>query len=258
VNRAAPLDRRLEHAIRRLDDVADVELWCCSLDLPTASVQDSLALLSDDERTRADRYRFRVDQHRFVAARAFLRTTIGYYLSLRPGRVRFVYGEFGKPALPPALNAEGLEFNLSHSDALAVLGVARRRRLGVDVERVRPLPDLHDIASRFFASSEASRLRALPTDLQELAFYCCWTRKEAFLKALGHGLAHPLDSFAVSLHATDARLLDVRDDPVALSRWALHHVNAGRGHVAALAVESRGLEVSDRPRTSPTGDARPA
>src|SRR5207237_1874899 len=117
-----------------------------------------------------------------------LRKTLAEYLSVRPHDLSFTYGPFGKPALPPRLDGTRLEFNLSHSGDMAVLAISRGPAVGVDVEQVIRVSELDSIASRFFSASEKAALNAVPAHARDSAFYSCWTRKEAFLKALGDGL----------------------------------------------------------------------
>jgi 4'-phosphopantetheinyl transferase len=195
-------------------------------------------LLSADEAQRAARYGFARDRRRFVVARATLRILLGRYLNLEPGRVRFCYGTHGKPALD-ALQCEGdLRFSLAHSEDLALYAIASGREVGVDLEWVRPLADLRQIAETFFSARERAALFELEPAHRPEAFYACWTRKEAYLKARGEGLALPLDQFDVSLAPGEpARLLGVRGDPRERQRWSLHALAPAAGCVAALAVE---------------------
>jgi 4'-phosphopantetheinyl transferase len=213
-------------------------VWWCALDLPPTSAGDAYAVLADDEIDRAQRYKFTRDRKRFVAARSFLRRTLAQYLSLRPCELSFVYGPFGKPRLLTQPGRAAVEFNLSHSGDIALLAITRGPAVGVDVEQVLQVSDLQAMARRFFSACENAALNEIPPDLRPFAFYCCWTRKEAFLKALGHGLAYPLDSFDVSLDERHPRLLAIRGDRPATSKWTLFHLHPARGYVAALAVEA--------------------
>ena len=219
----------------------EVHLWRCSLDHARASLDEAYAVLADDELERARRYKFTRDRRRFVAARSFLRSTLAEYLSVSARELSFVYGAFGKPGLSPRPDGARVEFNLSHSGDLAVLAVTRGPAVGVDVEQVIEVSELQGMASRFFSAHENAALKELPADTQNFAFYCCWTRKEAFLKALGHGLALPLDSFDVSLDVRRPRLIGVRNDPEAPSEWTLVHLCPAPGYVAALAVKENAV-----------------
>jgi 4'-phosphopantetheinyl transferase len=215
----------------------DVYLSWCSLDLSAAGLLEAYAVLCEDEIARAARYRFARDRLRFVAARSFLRKTLAQHLSVGPRDLAFIYGPFGKPALSPTLN-ESVEFNMSHSGGRAILAIACGATLGVDVEEMIHVPAWRGIASRYFSTYENSALSMVPTESQEAAFYRCWTRKEAFLKALGSGLAHPLDSFDVSLDESRAELVAMRGDLAALNGWTLHHLRPAPSYVGALAVKA--------------------
>ncbi len=211
----------------------EVHVWHADLDrLPEAVLAASL---SADERERGRRFHFERDRRRFVTARGLLRLVLGRYLDMRPAGVRFGYGPRGKPFLA---SADGLRFNVSHSGGLALLAFAWRREVGVDVERLRPVPEAEDIAGRYFSPWEAAELRRLPKGERAAAFFRCWTRKEAFVKATGDGLSRPLDGFDVTVAPGEpARLLRVAGEPGAAGRFWIEDVSPGRGFAAALAVE---------------------
>lgn len=216
-----------------------LHVWRIGLDQPSAlraGLQDSL---SADERERAGRFVFTKDRERFVVARAALRDILSRYLQMAAGDIRFEYSEFGKPGLA-RLHQSTLQFNLSHSNGVALLALTLNRRLGIDVEFIRPIQDCNQIARRFFSANESAALFRLPAAQQPLAFFTCWTRKEAYLKAIGEGLSHPLEHFDVSLAPDQpAALLATRPDPAEASRWSLYGLAAGAGYVAALAAEGR-------------------
>jgi 4'-phosphopantetheinyl transferase len=215
-----------------------VDVWAATLD-PAPDRRGRLeALLADDERARAARFVFERDARRFRVARATLREILGAYLGMAPARLGFVYAAAGKPALAAPFAAAGLEFNVSHSGEIALYGVGRHRPLGVDVEQIRPLDDLEALAERNFSAAERRALLALPPGQRASAFFACWTRKEAFIKALGDGLSHPLDAFTVSLAAGEpARFVEIRGEVAAAARWTLAAVDVGAGYAAAVAVE---------------------
>jgi 4'-phosphopantetheinyl transferase len=219
-------------------DHALVHVWRRSLDREAVDETDLAALLSRDERLRAERFRSRRDASRFIVARATLRQILGAYLAVAPDRLVFVTGPHGKPAL--AWPRASLTFSVSHCEGLALYAIARGRRVGVDVERRRPVDDLDDLAARVFAASERAELAALSAERRGQAFLDGWTRKEAFVKALGEGLRYPLDTVVVSLDpAAPARLLAVGDRGGAVSGWSLHALDAGAGYAAALAAEGQ-------------------
>jgi 4'-phosphopantetheinyl transferase len=194
--------------------------------------------LSEDERERARRLRFERDRRRFVVARGTLRGLLARYTALDPAALRFQYGRRGKPALAAELNATGLRFNLSHSHELALYAVARGRELGIDVEQRRPDRAEAGIAERFFSPRELEALRALPTERWTEAFFTCWTRKEAYIKAKGAGFGIALDQFDVTVApGQPAVLLATRQDPPDAARWSLHDLHPGDGYAGALAME---------------------
>ncbi len=176
-----------------------LELLVARLDVLPETVRAAAALLSEEEQQRAGRFAFDRDRRRYVVARAGLRELLAARLGVRPEAVELRYGPYGKPTLVREFCRGNLRFNLSHCGDVAVYAFARGREIGVDVEAVRVLPDGDDIAARFFSVRENETYRGLDERDQPLGFFNCWTRKEAYIKALGEGLSHPLDSFDVSL-----------------------------------------------------------
>lgn len=155
--------------------------------------------LSDEERARAKRFLFERDRNSFVASHGILREVLGRYSGRGPGEIEFTYGPYGKPELAGDGSSRSFRFNLSHSDGVALIAVAKERAVGVDVEKIQPERAGEEIADRYFSREEVDELRALPAELRSEGFFLCWTRKEAYVKALGEGLRFPLDSFQVSL-----------------------------------------------------------
>ncbi len=212
----------------------EVHVWWVELVRPEAEVEDLLNLLSLDEKERAARFRFAEHRDRFTVARGTLRRVLGHYAGIAPESVQFEYGPNGKPSLPDS----SLRFNLSHSGELAMIGVTRDREIGVDVERMRDDKDLLDIAERFFAPRERDALRALPEDERRDGFFRCWTRKEAYLKALGAGLSLNLHGFVVSLAPGEpAALLESEQGAAEVERWSLVALEPHPDYAAAVAVE---------------------
>lgn len=194
--------------------------------------------MTDDERQRAARFRFERDRTRFVCARGLLRALLSSELGVAPDLIRFVYGPHGKPSLAKGQADSGLRFNVSHSDGLGLFVLARDRAVGVDLEKVRPLRYGHAVAERFFAADECAALSGLTGDAWDRGFFRCWTRKEAFVKAVGDGLSYPLRAFSVAVSEGEpARLLRVDGDASASERYWLTTYPAGTGFEAAIAVE---------------------
>jgi 4'-phosphopantetheinyl transferase len=212
------------------DDEAHVWLVHAGAEnLPLERLHDSLV---EDEQQRAARFHF--DKHRrlYIAAHAALRSILSTYLNIRPNEIELLSGEHGKPALATAVGSSGLEFNLSHSNELALVAVARACALGVDVEYAARNLDFPEIARRFFTPAEVATLFNLPEPLQRLAFFKCWTSKEAFLKAKGTGLSGALDEVEIALSTTQ----QVHVNAV-VPGWSLYELPLDKEYVAALAIQ---------------------
>ena len=224
----------------------EVHVWQAALEQGPSQLDSYLATLSADERSRADRFHFDRDRQHFIAARGILRSILGLYLNRAPRSLSFTYSSHGKPALQLPSDVQSIRFNLSHSQGMALYAVARDREVGVDLEVMRDGPQTEEIAERFFSSREISTLRALPPSLQTSAFFLCWTRKEAYIKARGEGLSLPLDQFDVSLTPGEpAELLGTRPDPLEADRWSLKDLTPETpGYGSALAVEGRGWSLA--------------
>lgn len=220
----------------------EVHVWTASRDGPEPDVAAMRGLLDDDERRRADRFVAPRDRRQFAVGRGLLRTILGRYLDRPPAGIRFRTNPHGKPDLDPSADLDPtLRFNIAHSGPLILIGLARGRDLGVDIERVRPDFGGEALAARFFAPGEVATLRGLPVEAKTLAFFHGWTRKEAYIKAKGKGLAIPLDEFEVAIDpARPAALLSTHPDPLDAARWTLVELATEPGYVAAACVEGRG------------------
>lgn len=226
-----------------------VRVWCVRTEAPIAVITKLGLVLSPEERDRAQRFRFDHLQHSFVVARAGLRILAGQYLSLTPATIRFNYGAKGKPSLA---DFPRLRFNVSHSGKLAVFAFALDCEVGVDLERIRPLPDIPDIAERLFCAGEAAELMSLSAEQRELAFFLCWTRKEAYIKATGDGLSAPLDTFHVTLQpGKPARFVHIAHDVIAANCWMLHDLRFARDYAGALAYRDAQRPVHLSPLIEP-------
>jgi 4'-phosphopantetheinyl transferase len=215
-----------------------VQLWRLRLPVSAARLAEFAAQLSGDERERAGRFRFARDRERFVGARGMLRILVGQYLSLPPGEVEFEYGANGKPAVA---RASQLQFNLAHSEDYAIFAFCGDARIGVDIEHERGLADPEALASRFFSTEECADLMGLPKAQRAAAFFSGWTRKEAYVKAIGTGLALPLDSFRVSLLPDAApELLTTPEGRC----WTLFDLHPARKYRGAIAIEGLGWRLN--------------
>jgi 4'-phosphopantetheinyl transferase len=216
----------------------EVHVWRSSMVEHGVVLARLRPLLSPEEARQAERFRFERDRDRFTIGRAILRLLVGRYQALAAGAVTFSHGPQGKPFLPAC--GPPLEFNVSHSDDLALFAFARGRRVGVDIEAVRPAVAREDIPERFFTAEEAAFLRALPPERQPEAFFDCWVRKEAAIKAWGVGLSLALDRFTVGTGECDCAELECpREAGDSPSRWSMRALDAGSGYRAALVFEGR-------------------
>ncbi|HEY3993953.1 MAG TPA: 4'-phosphopantetheinyl transferase superfamily protein [Ktedonobacteraceae bacterium] len=218
-----------------------VAVWRASLEVSPEHFDALQALLIDEEAERARRFYFQRDRHHWTVARATLRLLLGRYLGIEPRGLRFASNEYGKPSLLLPDAGPRFHFNLSHSGDLALYAFARDREVGVDIEQMRSPIEYEDLAAHFFSARECAELRLLPAERREEAFFLCWSRKEAYIKARGKGLSLPLDQFDVSLSPDEpARLLGSREEPRATERWSLVALQPGAGYAGALVVEGFG------------------
>jgi 4'-phosphopantetheinyl transferase len=216
----------------------EVHVWRTSVDWPAERLDGLRRILSPEERERSERYHFDIDRRRCVIARGLLRTLLGRYFGMAPEGFCFEYSAYGKPALPASAAGNQPQFNVSHSGDFILIALALGRAVGVDVERMRTDIEAEGIATRFFSANERRALATVTGEAQCEAFFACWTRKEAYIKARGDGLSLPLDGFDVSLLPGEAaRLLATRHDPAAARRWSLQNLDMGLGYKAAVAVE---------------------
>jgi 4'-phosphopantetheinyl transferase len=216
----------------------EAHVWRASLNQSAKAIAILEALLSQDEGQRADGYYRALDRDRFIVGRGILRMIISAYLALSPRKLRFTYGEYGKPAVSDDQNDRALNFNLSHSAELALYAVTRGRAVGIDIKHIREDFATIEIAERFFSKDEVAEIKSLPMDQRTLGFFNCWSRKESFIKAKGLGVSYPLDRFTVSLTpGVPPALLKVDDDEREASQWKVYELSPGAGYVAALIIK---------------------
>lgn len=220
-------------------DSSTVHIWRADLDLSPADGQHCRQLLTADEIERADRFRFPHLRDHYTAARGILRILLSSYLGVTPQQVAISCTKWGKPYVD---SSTSLHFNLSHSNGWALYAFSRDREVGIDLEKINPAIDVHEIAAHFFSLSERRALQTLPAADQHSAFFACWTRKEAYIKAHGEGLSLPLSSFDVSIPPDDPpRLIANRLDPTQITRWHMEALHPQPGFMAAVVVEGRPL-----------------
>jgi 4'-phosphopantetheinyl transferase len=209
------------------------QIWLAWLDVDRHERTRLCSYLSKDEVSRAERFVFPRDRDHFIVARGRLRELLGKYLHSAPNAVQFKTGRRGKLSLLD--DRDPLRFNLSHSHGLALYGFCIGREIGIDTEKIRAGFAGEGIAERYFSATEQRELSELPRELRDTAFFLCWTRKEAYIKAHGDGLQIPLDSFDVSLKPDKPATLRSVDS----ERWSVRSFTPAPEFAAAIIVEGK-------------------
>jgi 4'-phosphopantetheinyl transferase len=217
-----------------------VHVWRASLSVTHEVLGRLSAHLDESERTRASRFIFERDRDHFIAARGILRELLARYLGCSPEGLRFAYGPRGKPSLEGTGSTRRLSFNLSHAHGMATYAFTLDRELGIDIELIRRDFGGQEIAERYFSPSEVTELTSLPPEARAHAFFLGWTRKEAYIKAVGEGLEIPLKSFSVTL--TPGKPAELRTKNTA--RWELHSFQPAPDYAGALVAEGKQLTVT--------------
>ncbi len=213
-----------------------VHVWFCDLEIAEPQIASYAKLLSADELARAQRFHFNHDKRRFIVARAVLRALLSHYCQLSAKALDFNYAVHGKPSLQVQHNPNDLTFNIAHSHELSVYAFAQHHAIGIDVEYLLRKVDCLALAKRFFAAQEYQQLVALPADQQQRGFFNGWTRKEAFIKALGDGLFFSLDRFVVDLSSDQpAKIISIEGDKQKAQTWSLSAFTPQANYVGALA-----------------------
>lgn len=223
----------LSHSVPLSLSHHNVHVWTVPTDSPDVALASFEKILSADERHRANRLVHPQRRMSFVLARATLRCILGQYLRIAPEAICFLYGCYGKPALN---SSSPIQFNLTYADGLAVIGVATHCSVGIDVERIRDLADLERVAERFFTFPESARISSLPLPARRRAFFHCWTRKEAYLKADGRGLSLAPNSFELEMFSGQTGLS--QEPPVTTvdpRLWTVQELPSTPDYSAALA-----------------------
>jgi 4'-phosphopantetheinyl transferase len=228
-----------------------IHVWLVTL--VDVSSDGAAAVLSPDERAHGSRFVSAPLRRRFVCKRAALRHILATYARTRAADLAFGTGEHGKPyLLERDGTASSLEFNVSDAGEYALVAVAMQRAVGVDIETIRQIEDADDIIEQHFSAIERAAYRRLAPEQRLIAFFTAWTRKEAYVKAVGRGLNLPLDSFSVAIDpAAPARLIEIDGDPIKAAEWTLLPIKAPKGHVGA--VIARGLISNCQTWTWPPG-----
>ena len=223
----------------------EVHVWRASLEAPLSTIYDLQSILSEEEVRRAMQFHFEKDRLHWIVAHGILRRLLGQYLDIDPHKVRFMINAYGKPFTVYPPHGSRLQFNLSHSADLALFAVAYDRRVGVDVEYMRASVNCEALAQYHFSANECAALLTLPAAVRQEAFFHCWSRKEAYVKARGEGLSIPLGQFDVSLAPGEpAALLESRENPQATEQWSLRALAPGGRYAGAVVVEGTGWQLS--------------
>lgn len=224
----------------------EVHVWRANLDCEAIHLRQFERTLSTDEKERADRFSFPRDRNGFIVTRGILREILGKYVDRAPGELEFDYGPNGKPSLRRDVQ---LQFNVSHSQGVALLAFSLGRRLGVDVEFLREIAG-EEISEHYFSPQEVAELRSLPPPVRDEGFFLCWTRKEAYVKARGEGLHVPLNSFRVTLAPGKPAQLRTTDG----LQWSLHSLRPDAHYVGAVVGEGKGWKLRCWSWAPPDGD----
>jgi 4'-phosphopantetheinyl transferase len=221
---------------------SDVDLWYARLNPSFTHISYLAEILSADEKKRAQDFRLERDRMRHIFSRGILRLILSEYLDQSPAQIKIMTGSQGKPALFQQEKEYSIHFNLSHSDEVVLYAFTGVGTIGVDVEKVRDISEMEKIIAQFFSSRERADLNQLPPAQKKLAFFNCWSRKEAFIKARGGGLSLPLDQFDVSiLPDQPATLLNTQWDPREVNNWLLSDIWLDANYAAAMAVNISGM-----------------
>ena len=223
----------------------EVHVWCAPLDQPESVFRTIQKTLSSEERKRAEGFGSATHRQRFIVGRGLTRIILSRYLSSPPEQIEFCYNDSGKPSVKTATGETTICFNLAHSEKLALYAIARNRQVGIDLEHIRAIEEAMLIASHFFSARENEELRALNPSQQLEGFFNCWTRKEAYMKAIGEGLSDSLHKVEVTLNPEGpARLLSISGDAAKAAQWSLQSIIPAPGYIAALAVEDPNVRLT--------------
>ena len=219
-------------------DSQRVDVWRANLNLAPEAIAELASSLSQDELARANRFRFARDKNRYIAARGILRQILSKYLQISAQSIEFKYGDRGKPELVTN-NDRSWQFNLSHSHEYALYGITQGRAIGIDLEYLREMEDATKIAQRFFSPQEYQLLASFAPAQQPVIFFTLWTAKEAYLKALGTGLAGALANFDIALNSKQqAYLQAIQGSRQTASKWSMYSCIPADNYIAAIAIDS--------------------
>lgn len=223
----------------------DVHIWIVSFDQLGAYMTKMARYLSSDERARAGRFRFERDRTRFILSHGALRTLLAGYLSADPSQLCFHPGTYGKPRLSGKYAETQIQFSLSRSSRFSLFGFTRCRRIGVDIEEIRSMPDVEHVAALLFSRYEKQVWNRLPAHLKNMAFFSGFVRKEAYVKAMGKGFFHPPQDVEVSIELEEPiQIVRVDESEEGGSRWCIQQLDLADDHMAVLVTENGPCRIS--------------
>jgi 4'-phosphopantetheinyl transferase len=220
----------------------EVHIWTFDIRALATATEKFRLVLASDEMDRAAQFRFNHLRESFVRTRSTLRHLLGRYMDIHPAGIQFTYGPNGKPALA---SAENIQFNMTHSGDMAAIAITTDCPIGVDVEQIRPVENMLRIAEQFFCPEETAEIISLPADDRECAFFCYWTRKEAYAKAIGAGLGAPLNTIRVTAQSGSSSCSIFTENEVgAAQTWTLHDLQLAANYAAAVGYRGRERSLS--------------
>jgi 4'-phosphopantetheinyl transferase len=229
----------------------DVHVWFSDLESLAWELDGFWETLSEEERLRGKRFYLPRDRNYFIICRGLLKRLLSGYLGVSAGRVPLRYGQYGKPEVPDGILEKTIRFNTSRSHGVGLFAFARENEVGVDIERVRDIPEINEITERFFASSEKAAFTQIPSSGKTQAFFSLWTRKEACLKAQGKGLSVGLDSFKVPfLPDEEGSVITSTNDSSESCSCSVTDLALPPGYAAALAVMEKQRQPAETPERS--------
>lgn len=222
----------------------EIHVWLVTYEMFRAQLPDLCLLLSVDEAKKAGQFYFEKDRRRFIVTHGLLRMLLAGYTNLPPTQLSFQYNAYGKPELASYPQKEPLHFNISHTHNLIVYAFTHTRNIGIDIEYIRTDIEYEQLARRYFSPFENAELQRLPLLQRQQAFFDCWTRKEAYIKARGLGLSLALDSFDVTVQPDDpVKLLASRESVQETNRWLFASLSISSNYAGTLVAEGQGWQM---------------
>lgn len=214
----------------------NIHVWKTYLEQSAINIKDSFKILNEEEKNKAQRFRLEKHQQRFIIARSSLKRILSLYLSIPPQKIDFQYNTYGKPQLLENINKINLQFNISHSENIAIYGITCQNLIGVDIEYMRPMSEAENLAKRFFTQKEFVAMSKLSSAEKNREFFKLWTGKEAYLKAIGKGISGGLDKVEISSH--EPRKF-IRLPESNQTNYNLFYLTPEHNYLAAIAIENK-------------------